>query len=256
MATAVLLGFFVAFVSTPAGVSGSFLLLPLQISLLGVVTPSASATNLIFNLVSTPGAIWRYGRQDQTDMALVVPIALGTLPGVVAGAWLRVTVFAAQERFEVFVALVLGALGLRLVWTVIRPTERAGVSREPNHNAPVALFGVALTVGVIGGVYGIGGAALIAPFLVGVLGFRLRTVVGATLVATFLTSVVGVATFALLSQAGSPQAAPDWVFGLSAGLGGLLGSYGGARLHAHLPERLMQAGLAVLILGLAVSYLT
>lgn len=178
------------------------------------------------------------------------------MPGVIGGAWLRVTVFAPQERFEVFIAVILGVLGLRLLWTVIRPRVRAGASRQRSHrHVTVAVFGVALLVGVAGGVYGIGGAALIAPFLVGVLGLRLRSVVGATLVATFLTSVVGVATFALLSQAGSPQAAPDWTFGVSAGLGGLVGSYAGARLHLYLHERLMQTVLAVLVLGLAVSYL-
>lgn len=251
------LGFVVAFASTPAGVSGSFLLLPLQVSVVGVVTPSASATNLIFNLVSTPGAIYRYRRQGQTDTALVVPIALGTVPGVIGGAWLRVTVFASQERFEVLVAVVLGILGLRLLWTVARPGERVDVARQrSDRDGTVAVLSTALAVGVVGGVYGIGGAALIAPFLVGVLGFRLRSVVGATLVATFLTSVVGVATFALLARTGSPQAAPDWTFGVSAGLGGLVGSYAGARLHEYLPEKLMQIGLAVLVLGLAISYLT
>jgi hypothetical protein len=253
---AVLLGFAVALVATPAGVSGSFLLLPVQVSLIGVVTPSASATNLIFNLVSTPGAIWRYRQQGQTDLALVGPLVAGNVPGVVGGAWLRVTLFSPPERFLVFVGVVLGLLGVRLLWSVVRQGRHALRDGGEDRAATLAVFSVSLVVGVVGGVYGIGGAALIAPFLVGVLGFRLRSVVGATLLATFLTSAAGVVTFELLSRAGSPHVAADWTFGIAAGLGGLLGSYAGARLHQYLPERLMKTVLAVLVIGLAIHYLT
>src|SRR3712207_7828886 len=45
----VLVGFVVATVCTPAGVSGAFLLLPVQVQLLSVPSPAVSATNLLYN---------------------------------------------------------------------------------------------------------------------------------------------------------------------------------------------------------------
>ena len=50
----------------------------------------------------------------------------------------------------------------------------------------------ALLVGVVGGIYGIGGGSLLAPALVG-LGFSVAEVAPAALASTFLTSIVAVA---------------------------------------------------------------
>jgi hypothetical protein len=52
-----LVAFLVALLTTPAGISGAFLLLPFQMSVLGIVSPSVTPTNLVFNIVATPGGI-------------------------------------------------------------------------------------------------------------------------------------------------------------------------------------------------------
>lgn len=50
-----LAAFFISLLTTPAGVSGAFLLLPFQVSVLGFTSPAVSPTNLIYNVVATPG---------------------------------------------------------------------------------------------------------------------------------------------------------------------------------------------------------
>jgi uncharacterized membrane protein YfcA len=52
-----LVAFLVALLTTPAGISGAFLLLPFQMSVLGIVSPSVTPTNLVFKIVATPGGI-------------------------------------------------------------------------------------------------------------------------------------------------------------------------------------------------------
>jgi uncharacterized membrane protein YfcA len=52
-----LAGFVVALVCTPAGVSGAFLLLPVQVLFFGAPSPSVTATNLLYNAVSTPAGV-------------------------------------------------------------------------------------------------------------------------------------------------------------------------------------------------------
>jgi len=47
--------FVLALVTTPAGVSGVVLVLPVQISVLGVPSPAVTPTNLLYNVFSTPG---------------------------------------------------------------------------------------------------------------------------------------------------------------------------------------------------------
>src|ERR1039458_2779617 len=76
----------VAVLATPAGISGAVLLLPFQVSVLGTPSPAVTPTNLLYNVVATPGALYRYWRQGQTGGILAWLLIAGTLPGVVAGS--------------------------------------------------------------------------------------------------------------------------------------------------------------------------
>ena len=82
--------FAIAVLATPAGVSGAVLLLPFQVSVLGTPSPAVTPTNLLYNVVATPGALFRYWRQGQTGGLLAVELVTGTLPGVIAGSVIRV----------------------------------------------------------------------------------------------------------------------------------------------------------------------
>jgi uncharacterized membrane protein YfcA len=112
---------------------------------------------------------------------------------------------------------------------------------------------LALIVGVIGGVYGIGGGSLLAPILVG-MGLSVLAVAPATITVTFVTSVVGVVAFALLSLGEGGSIAPDWTLGFAMGLGGLVGGYCGARLQGRLPEAAIRRILGALSVLLAIRY--
>jgi len=49
--------FIISAIATPAGISGAVLLLPFQVSVLGTPSPAVTPTNLLYNVVSTPGAL-------------------------------------------------------------------------------------------------------------------------------------------------------------------------------------------------------
>lgn len=122
----------------------------------------------------------------------------------------------------------------------------------------MSIFSLALAVGLIGGIYGIGGGAIIAPFCVSVLGLPIYTVAGAALAGTFLTSIAGVAFYSVLAMTAagaSANVAPDWALGALFGLGGLLGTYCGAYVQKYLKEALIKIIMAVIILFLAMQYI-
>ena len=50
----------------PGRISGAVLLLPFQVSILGTPSPAVTPTNLLYNVLSTPGALYRYRRQHQS----------------------------------------------------------------------------------------------------------------------------------------------------------------------------------------------
>jgi hypothetical protein len=101
---------------------------------------------------------------------------------------------------------------------------------------------LALIVGTVGGIYGVGGGSILAPILVG-LGYGLAEVAPAALAATFLTSFAGVLAYAAISVGAEGDIAPDWVIGIGLGVGGLAGAALGARLQPRLPEALLRRAL-------------
>ena len=240
--------FMVALLTTPAGVSGAVLLLPVQISVLDVPNPALTPTNLLYNVLATPGALVRFARERRLRSPLTRALLIGTLPGVLVGAVLRVEVLSGPEAFLVVVALVLGPLG---AWLLSGRTRRRADS-APRPGAGVSAC--AFLTGLIGGIYGIGGGSLLAPMLAS-LGFSLYAIAPAALTSTFVTSVAGVLAYQALELVkGDGAIAPEWILGLSMGVGGICGSYLGARLQPRVPEATLRRVLGVLCLALAVRY--
>ncbi|MBW2303163.1 MAG: sulfite exporter TauE/SafE family protein [Deltaproteobacteria bacterium] len=117
------------------------------------------------------------------------------------------------------------------------------------------MFLLALVVGIIGGTYGIGGGAIIAPFCVAVFNLPVYTVAGAALMGTFLTSIAGVSFYSLIPLSPHLSTRPDWALGLLFGAGGFAGMYCGARLQKFIPQKLIKAMLGLLITILALRYI-
>jgi uncharacterized protein len=245
--------YLIAVVTTPAGISGAVLLLPFQVTVLGTPSPSVTPTNLLYNVVATPGALYRYWRQGQTGGRLALVLIAGTLPGVIAGSVIRVKLLPGPRVFDLVVAAVLIPLG---IWLALSsPPSRAGDPGGPVRLIPApVLAGLAAVVGCVGGIYGIGGGAFLAPVLIGS-GRKPSEVAPATLAATFVTSAGGVITFTILSLHQHISVAPDWPTGIALGVGGLAGGYTGARLQSRMPDVLIRRLVGVLVIAIGAYFL-
>jgi len=250
---ALVAAFVIATVASPVGVSGAVLLLPFQVSVLGTPSPAVTPTNLLYNIVATPGALYRYWRQKQTGGALTRVLLAGTIPGVVAGAVIRVEFLPSPRAFEIVIAAVLIPLGAWILVSRRQTSSSTGSTMPPRPLNPLMLSVLAAGVGCVGGIYGVGGGSILAPILVGS-GRSPTEVAPATLASTFITSLAGVITFVILSIQRSESVAPDWGIGLALGIGGLLGGYTGARLQPHLPEAAIRRLLGVLVLAIGLRY--
>ena len=197
--------------------------------MLHFVSPAVTPTNHLFNVIAIPSGVYRYMREGRMVWPLATLILLGTVPGVVLGSLARIRYLPDPRHFKLFMAGVLLLIASRLIVKVLRPApapapvaprrlrvrtlrfdlrrleyefagERHGVSTP-------ALFVLTAVVGIIGGAYGVGGGAIIAPFLVSFFGLPVHTIAGATLCGTWLTSAVAVGFFTvaepLLGLAGS-----------------------------------------------------
>ncbi len=298
-----LVAFVVSTFTSMAGVSGAFILLPFQMSVLGFTSPAVSSTNFVYNIVAIPSGVYRYFKEGRMAWPLTWVIIVGTLPGVFMGYYLRILYLPDPRAFKFFVGLVLLYIGGRLLYeltgraliskTIVSDldkkfAERTKLIREQQRSRAAAglppdavvktiafnagrieyefwgerfsfgvpaMFLLALVVGVIGGTYGIGGGAIIAPFCVAVFQLPVYTVAGAALLGTFLTSIVGVFFYSVLPATAGISTAPDWALGFLFGLGGFAGMYLGARLQKYMPQKFIKLILGVMLVSLALKYI-
>ncbi len=294
----------VSFFTSMGGVSGAFLLLPFQLSVLNFTSPSVSATNFVYNIVAIPSGVYRYLKEGRMAWPLTNVVIVGTLPGVFIGYYLRIIYLPDPGAFKFFVGCVLLYIGIRLVYETtgkakagkakmkaledkfrertkqikeqqskriaaglppeaVVKTVSASFTRieyefwgERFSYSTIAMFTLAFFVGIIGGTYGIGGGAIIAPFCVAVFHLPVYTVAGAALMGTFLTSIAGVVFYSVIPAKSGMVTSPDWLLGFLFGAGGFIGIYLGARFQKFVPQKIIKLMLGVIIIFLALRYIS
>ena len=110
-----LVAFAISLFTSMGGVSGAFLLLPFQVSVLGFTSPSVSSTNQLFNIVAIPSGVYRYIKEGRMVWPLTWIVIIGTLPGVLVGAIVRIKYLPDPKNFKLFAGLVLLYMGGRLL---------------------------------------------------------------------------------------------------------------------------------------------
>ena len=291
------IAFFISFFTSMGGVSGAFLLLPFQVSVLGFSSPAVSATNQLFNIVAIPSGVYRYIKEGRMVWPLTWVVIIGTLPGVLIGAIIRVQYLPDPRNFKMFVGIVLLYIGSRLLKDILTKKRIAKgqlsaedefqklvkefTSKHVDNQLPkvivtkfsltqisydfygqnfrintIGIMTLSAIVGIVGGVYGIGGGAIIAPFFISFFGLPVYTVAGAALMGTFVTSVAGVIFYLIIAPYYPEMAiSPDWLLGLLFGLGGFAGMYCGARAQKFVPAKVIKWILAFCILFTSFKYL-
>ena len=214
---------------------------------------------------------------------LSLAIILGSLPGMILGAILRVTLLPDPRAFKGFAALILAFIAIRLLGDALaarRQKQEVGeneggtfrvsdssftlrrvrytFSGQRYEVSTLKLSLISVAVGIAGGAYGIGGGAIIAPLLVSYFRLPVHTVAGASLFGNFVSSLCGIFIYWVIDQtqlAPGVTAEPDWLLGLSLGIGGAVGMYLGARWQKHLPERAIKMVLTGFLLFVATWYI-
>jgi len=268
--------FVISFFTSMAGISGAFLLLPFQMSVLGFTTTSVTSTNFLFNVTGTPGGIYRYIKECRFAWPVALIIVAGIIPGVLVGYHIRIKFLPDPKSFNLFVGFVLLFVALKLIkdaWAKNTGGQENSCSLEDRVNnvalglkktrfdfrkvthsfSTGGMLGLAFIVGIVGGVYGIGGGSIIAPFLITFFKLPVYAIAGAVLLGTFVSSVAGVAFYSLIPLNGE-VAPPDWMLGILFGAGGLLGMYFGAKMQKYVSEKWIKLILGIIVFIIASRY--
>jgi uncharacterized protein len=299
-----LISLVISFFTSMGGISGAFLLLPFQMSVLNYTAPSVSGTNHVFNIVAIPSGVYRYVKEGRMAWPLTWVVIAGTLPGVFIGYYLRVLYLPDPKVFKLFAGCVLLYIGIRLFKDLFGGNKdrsagakaleekfkaRTAEIRKEQHSQIAAgipadavvrtisvslkkveyefwgerfsfntlgMFALAFVVGIIGGAYGIGGGAIIAPFCVAFFQLPVYTIAGAALMGTFITSVAGALFFSVLPATQGVSPMPDWPLGILFGVGGFVGMYLGAKMQKYVPQKFIKIFVGTAIVFLAIKYIT
>lgn len=235
----VVLSFGGAFVSGLVGVGGAIVMIPLLLygpPLLGVgaldVKTVAAVTMVQVFVAAVSGFIaHRRRRAVRRDLAVLggLTTAAGSLTGAVASKYV-------DDRL---LLLVFGIMALAALALLVVPTETIDAPVAADQVAfswPRALL-VCAVVGTAAGLVGAGGAFLLVPLLMVVVGLPIRITIGSSLAITALAATAGVAGKMATGQVP-----------LSSSLAVILGAVPGAQLGATMSRRLSPAGLKRMLL--------
>ncbi|EGK08447.1 protein of hypothetical function DUF81 [Desmospora sp. 8437] len=165
------------------------------------ITPQmAVGTSLVLVIITALSSTLSYARQQRVDFSSGWSLFWGSGPGAILGAWLT-RYFAGSLFFIVFGVLMIGialllTLGDRLKvrrvkWSVQREFKDAegNIYRYGYHRTIALTCG--FVVGLLSGLFGIGGGALLVPLMVLLFRFPPHVATATSMFVIFLSSISG-----------------------------------------------------------------
>jgi uncharacterized membrane protein YfcA len=182
----VLFGFGVGALIGLTGIGGGSLMTPLLVLVLGVNPVVAIGTDLAYGAVTKTVGAWRHLRRCTVDVRLSAWMAVGSVPGVLAGAGLVDRLHHAYgTSFDEVVLRVLGIVLVLVALTlIVRTAIVRGALREEHDSAPATRSSrlhavlVGAPLGFILGFTSVGSGVLIGFALILMFRLRPRRVVG------------------------------------------------------------------------------
>lgn len=243
--TYVLLGLVVGLLTGATGMGATSIATP-ALLLFGVRPLVAVGANLVYVTLTKLAASWVHWRRGTVDPVLVRRLAVGSIPGALAGiilvAQLQRIGLNADDYVRRAVGVVLVMIAVMFFLRSLGLRRFSGIdSVRLRSLMPLWAGGAGLAVGVTS----IGGGSLITPLLMAsspTSPAKAARVIGTSLVhATLLTLVSSLVYFQL--------GAIDWPIVFSLTLGSIPGSLLGSYLTPHTPPRLLRVGLALVLLA-------
>ncbi len=250
-----------SFFTSMSGISGAFLLLPFQMEFLNYTSPTVSATNQVYNIISIPSGLYIYAKEKRLLFHLVKVLTLGAFPGIIIGSIIRSFYLTDATLFKRYAACLLLYIGFMMLRDLnkksnqkLSPTQRRSLKIISCNYSSCAfefadqsyfydckkLMLLSGVIGLFGSIYGIGGGALLAPFLISFFKLPIYITSAATLFCTLASSIFGVALyyfFAFLHPESNLH--PDLLLGSLFGLGGFIGMNFGAKAQKYISAKVI-----------------
>ncbi len=229
------------------GIGGGSLMTPLLLLVGGVSPAVAIGTDLAYGAVTKTVGGWRHLRSGTVDLGVSKWLAVGSVPGSLAGV-AAVGLIATQSLLVfVAVALSVAALGILGRAFVRAPRERETVEMDTRRR--LGAIGLGLVLGALVGLTSVGSGALIGLVLILVFRLTPHRVVGTDVFhAAILLWTAGIAH----GVAGNV----DYVLAATILLGSIPGVWLGTSLLPRVPAAGLRPALGCVLLAAALGVLS
>lgn len=217
------------------GVGGGIVMVPLIMGLLRYDQRHAAATSLAAIVLSSISGAFSYFVAGHTDVVAGLLLGLGGAAGTLVGTRLLKVLPIAVLRWGFIALLVVIAVRMFLVVPV------RGETLDITLPIAIGLVVAGIVMGILAGMFGIGGGVLIVPILIAIFGVSDLVAKGTSLLAMIPISITG-------SFANVRNRLLLPLDGLVIGGAALLASFGGAAL-----AFIMPAWLSSLLFGIFVA---
>jgi uncharacterized protein len=189
-------GVAIGFISGLLGIGGGIIMTPVQLWLYtsqgwgtDISVKIAFATSLAVIFPTAASGVWRHHKQGNINWQAAVTMGIFTALGSFGGAWLAASLPGSTLK------IIFAVMGL-LIAVRMLTFKISDAVRPINRNRWLWIL-IALPIGLITGLLGIGGGILVIPALVIILKFRVREAAATSLAIMLFTSLGGIAGYIL-----------------------------------------------------------
>lgn len=236
-------GFAAGTLGSMLGVGGGIIMVP-ALTALNMPPTQVSSTSLVAVTSTSISSTIEYSRQRRIDYRLSLELGACAIPGAVLGAIL--SDYIPEDTFKMYFGILLIFTGLYILYKNIILTQPSVRKRSVTLRSIV--FIAAFCSGVISSLFGVGGGIIFVPAMVLVLGLTMHRAAATSQLTLLMTSLSGVFTHSILGH-------PQYLQALALSAGAFIGAQLGARISNMTKEGLLQKLLAIMLIGVAITYI-
>lgn len=249
------------------GLGGGIILIPSLLFMSSILDDFSWATpqtivgiSLITMVVTALASTLSYAKAKRVDYKTGFLLLSGSIPGGIIGSWLNQ--FIDSQSFYIFFGILMIIISLlffiKRVPTNkrsyhgdlrgVRTVELYGVTYQYRISIPV-IFILSLVVGMLSGLFGIGGGSILVPALILLFGVPTHIATATSMFMIFLVSIFGASTHIALGHV-------PWEYVLFFIPGSWIGGKLGAKVNQLLPGKVLEWILRFLLvlIGLRMMY--
>ncbi len=242
-----LLGLLSGILSGVFGIGGAIVTTP-GVRLLGASAFLAVGTTLPPIVVSAASGTARYVKEGLVDGRVLLATAPAGLVAVVGGSFASHAIPGEGHWLMVMTAVLLVLSSVRMVGTPEPGSaDEVRVAAASRRESTVISMAVGGAAGLLSGLLGIGGGALLVPAYSQVMGLPLKTSIATSLACVGILAVPGTVVHAALGDV-------DWRLALLLSVAVLPGARLGAVVAIRAKKRRLRLAVAILLGGIGVAY--